>query len=416
MTTNLFSSLGVCKELCAACSNLGWNHPTLIQEQAIPAGLKKRDLVALASTGSGKTGAFAIPILQHLLKDPKVMRVLVMTPTRELAIQIRDQFTALGEKIFLKVVALVGGIEMQAQAGAIKNKPHVIVGTPGRIKDHLQNTKNFSLKNVKFVVLDEADRLLADEFDDGVKYILDNVPKERQNYLFSATMTADVTKLEKACLTDPVKISTDSRRSIPTTLSEEVALVPEKFKLSFLLTLLQRSVGRSSALIFCNMRDSVSEAAQVLDQCSIPCATLTGKMGQEERLDALNSFKSGFPKVLVATDVGSRGLDIPVVDWVINLDVPLKKNEYTHRVGRTARAGKSGKALTIVSQYEAVLFVQLETYLQRKVPIFDALLEQDYLENHKQVEEARQIAREKIRESNKRKQRKGSGPRKKYKK
>jgi ATP-dependent RNA helicase DDX47/RRP3 len=210
-----FESLGVDGPLCRAIKDLGWNKPTEIQRNSIPEALRGRDIIGLAETGSGKTGAFAIPILQALLKAPQRLFAVVLAPTRELAFQINEVFDALGAAIALHTVCLVGGIDMMTQAIALAKKPHVIVATPGRLVDHLQNTKGFSLRSLKYLVMDEADRMLSMDFEEEINKILAVIPRERRTFLFSATMTSKVAKLQKASLVNPVKVEVSNKFQTP---------------------------------------------------------------------------------------------------------------------------------------------------------------------------------------------------------
>ena len=226
-----FKSLGVTDVLCEACAGLKWSYPSKIQAETLPAALAGRDLIGLAETGSGKTGAFAIPILQALLDAPARLFALVLAPTRELAFQISEQFEALGASIGLKCAVVVGGVDMMTQAIALARAPHVIIGTPGRVVDHLQNTKGFSLKAIKYLVLDEADRMLSLDFEEAINTILAALPREgRRTYLFSATMTSKVAKLQRASLVDPVRVEVSEKYSTVSTLVQQYLFVPAKYK------------------------------------------------------------------------------------------------------------------------------------------------------------------------------------------
>ncbi|KAJ6995013.1 hypothetical protein NC653_017716 [Populus alba x Populus x berolinensis] len=230
-----FADLGICEPLVEACERLGWKNPTKIQVEAIPHALQGKDLIALAQTGSGKTAAFALPTLQALLQasvtSVPVFYACVLSPTRELAIQIAEQFEALGSDIGLRC-ALVGGVDMGLQTIALAKRPHIVVGTPGRLLDHLSNTKGFSLRTLKYLILDEADRLLNEEFEKSLDEILTVIPRDRKTYLFSATMTKKVRKLQRACLRNPVKIEVASKYSVVETLRQQLLFCPAKYKVS----------------------------------------------------------------------------------------------------------------------------------------------------------------------------------------
>jgi ATP-dependent RNA helicase DDX47/RRP3 len=215
MDTKSFKELGVVDVLCESIAGLGWSKPTEIQEMSLPEALLGRDIIGLAETGSGKTGAFAIPIIQSLLQNPQRLFAVILAPTRELAFQINEVFEALGSSMALRCVCIVGGVDMMTQAIALAKKPHIIVATPGRLVDHLQNTKGFSLRTLKFLVMDEADRMLSMDFEEEINQILEVIPKERNTYLFSATMTSKVAKLQKASLTNPVKVEVCNKFQTP---------------------------------------------------------------------------------------------------------------------------------------------------------------------------------------------------------
>ncbi|XP_056168826.1 DEAD-box ATP-dependent RNA helicase 10-like isoform X2 [Syzygium oleosum] len=336
-----FKELGICEQLLEACETLGWKNPTKIQVEAIPHALEGKDMIGLAQTGSGKTGAFALPILQALLDSPQAFFTCVLSPTRELAIQIAEQFEALGCGIGVRCAVLVGGVDMVQQAIALAKRPHIVVGTPGRLLDHLSNTKGFSLRMLKYLVLDEADRLLNEDFEKSIDEILNAIPRERRTYLFSATMTKKVKKLQRACLRNPVKIEAASKYSTVDTLKQQYRFVPAKYK--------------------------------------------------SKRLGALNKFKARECNILICTDVASRGLDIPAVDMVINYDIPSSSKDYIHRVGRTARAGRSGVAISLVNQYELEWYIQIEKLIGKKLPEFPAQ-EEEVLLLLERVTEAKRIS------------------------
>ncbi|XP_073448765.1 probable ATP-dependent RNA helicase DDX47 isoform X2 [Aquarana catesbeiana] len=349
-----FRELGITDVLCETCEQLGWKLPTKIQNEAIPVALQGRDIIGLAETGSGKTGAFALPILQTLLEGPQRLYALVLTPTRELAFQISEQFEALGSSIGIKCAAIVGGIDMMSQALTLAKKPHIIIATPGRLIDHLENTKGFNLRSIKYLVMDEADRILNMDFETEVDKILKVIPQDRKTFLFSATMTKKVQKLQRAALKDPVKCAVSSKYQTVEKLQQFYIFIPSKFK--------------------------------------------------NKRLGALNKFKAKSRSVLLATDVASRGLDIPHVDVVINFDIPTHSKDYIHRVGRTARAGRSGKAITFVTQYDVELFQRIEHIIGKKLPAFPTQEEEVMLLNER-VAEAQRFARVELREHGEKKKR-----------
>uniref|UniRef100_A0A915MYD0 RNA helicase n=1 Tax=Meloidogyne javanica TaxID=6303 RepID=A0A915MYD0_MELJA len=325
-----FKELGINEELCSACERIGWKKPMPIQQKVIPVALKGRDVIGLAETGSGKTAAFALPILQSLMSNPQRLFAVVLAPTRELAFQISDQFVALGATIGLQVSTIVGGIDMSTQTLSLSKRPHVIVATPGRLVDHLENTKGFDLRSVKYLVLDEADRILNMDFELELDKILKVIPNTRHTFLFSATMTHKVSKLERAHLKKPVRVELSTKYQTVSTLIQNMLFIPFK-------------------------------------QLSFGAIALHGQMSQPKRLGALNKFKKKDRPILVCTDVASRGLDIPHVDMVLNYDVPTHSKDYVHRVGRTARAGKSGISITIVTQYDVEIYQKVENSIGKRL-------------------------------------------------
>ncbi|VDL73900.1 unnamed protein product [Nippostrongylus brasiliensis] len=330
-TAKSFQELGVCESLCEACERLNWQAPTKIQIAALPHALSGRDVIGLAETGSGKTAAFALPILQSLLETPQKLFALVLTPTRELAFQIAQQFEALGAGIGLMVAVIVGGVDMTTQALALAKRPHVIVATPGRLVDHLENTKGFNLRALKYLVMDEADRILNMDFEVELDKILRVIPKDRRTYLFSATMTKKVAKLERASLKDPARVEVSTRYKTVDKLKQHYIFIPFKYKEAYLVYLLNELAG-NTAIIFCATCNGAMQIAMLLRQLGLQAVPLHGQMGQEKRLGALNKFKSKVKDILVCTDVASRGLDIPHVDLVINYDVPGQSKDYIHRI------------------------------------------------------------------------------------
>lgn len=400
-----FKDLGVCDQLIEACDNLGWKHPSKIQAEAIPHALEGKDLIGLAQTGSGKTGAFALPILQALLETPQAFFACVLSPTRELAIQIAEQFEALGSGIGVKCAVLVGGVDNVQQSIALGKRPHIVVATPGRLLDHLSNTKGFSLRTLKFLVLDEADRLLNEDFEKAIDELLSVIPRERNTYLYSATMTKKVRKLQRACLRNPVKIEAASKYSTVDSLKQQYLFVPAKHKNCYLVYILTEKSG-STSMVFTRTCDSTGLLAQMLRNLGLRAIPISGHMTQAKRLGALNKFKAGECNILVCTDVASRGLDIPSVDMVINYDIPSNSKDYIHRVGRTARAGRSGVAISIVSQYELEWYIQIEKLIGKKLPMFPAQ-EEEVLMLLERVTEAKRIADMKIKEAGGKKKRRG---------
>merc|ERR1712029_1029702 len=366
-----FQDLGLVDALCERCEFLGWKKPSKIQVEAIPVALEGNDVIGLAETGSGKTGAFALPVLQALLENPGRFFGLVLTPTRELAFQISEQFEALGESVGVKCAVLVGGMDMVSQAVMLGKNPHIIIATPGRLVDHLENTKGFKLNKLKYLVLDEADRILNMDFEKEVDKILSCLPKAgRRNMLFSATMTKKVAKLQRASLTNPVKVEVSSKYQTVDKLKQYYLFKPASDKEIYLVHLINEMAG-NSFIIFSSTCNATMKLALMLRSLGYGAVPLNGQMSQDKRSGMLKKFKQRNRNILIATDVASRGLDIPHVDVVINYDVPTHSKDYIHRVGRTARAGRAGKAVTFVSQYDLELYLRIEQLIGKKLPLYD---------------------------------------------
>ncbi|EFX75153.1 hypothetical protein DAPPUDRAFT_226459 [Daphnia pulex] len=380
-TKTTFVELGLRSELEEACNLLKWTEPTPIQREAIPLALQGRDVIGLAETGSGKTGAFTLPMLHSLLSNPQRLFGLILTPTRELAFQISEQIEALGSSIGVKCAVIVGGIDMISQSLMLAKKPHIVIATPGRLVDHLENTKGFNLKSLKYLEVDK---------------ILKSIPRERRTLLFSATMTSKVQKLQRASLVNPVRVQISSKYQTVDKLLQYYVFIPLKMKDVYLVHLLNEAAGHS-VMVFCSTCSSTLRTSLLLRALGISAVPLHGQMTQNKRLAALNKFKARNRGVLLATDVASRGLDIPHVDWVINYDIPTHSKDYIHRVGRTARAGRSGKAISFVTQYDVELYQRIEHLLGKQLPLY-GLEEGDVMSLQERVAEAQRVAKMDLRE------------------
>ncbi|KAH9581976.1 Helicase [Trypanosoma melophagium] len=356
-----FKSLGLCEELINACNEAGWHHPTRIQAATIPVLKEGRDIIGVAQTGSGKTGAYVLPLVNWLLTQSKVpyLSVLVMVPTRELAQQVTAQFIMLGSSVGLRVATLVGGSDMVDQACELSKRPHVVVGTPGRIKDHLSNTKGFQLVKLHALVLDEADKMLDMDYEKEIDAILEHLPHNRQTLLFSATLNTKIDRLQKASLNDPVLLEVHRKNTTVDTLKQYYIFAPFAQMLPYLHVYLTRETG-NHILVFCRSAALVHRITLTLRILGHQALPLMGRMDQTNRNIALTKFKEGKVRILVCTDVAQRGLDIPHTDVVVNFALPDRVEDYIHRVGRTARAGAQGKAVNIISQYDVVLLQKVE--------------------------------------------------------
>ncbi|KAJ5257169.1 hypothetical protein N7478_013273 [Penicillium angulare] len=349
-TPSTFKDLGLIEELCTACETLG----------------------GLAETGSGKSAAFSLPMLQGLMSKPQPFYGLVLAPTRELAYQLSAAIESLGSTIGVRVVTITGGMDMVPQSIALGKKPHFVVATPGRLLDHLENTRGFSLKQLKVLVMDEADRLLDMDFGPLLTKILNAIPSQRQTLLFSATMSNKVESLQRASLSNPLRVSVASNnRTTPTTLKQSFCLIPAKNKDIYLSYLCTEMTGKS-IIIFCRTVHGAQQLSYFLRALGFGAIPIHGQMSQSSRLGALGKFRGGSRSILVATDVAARGLDLPAVDMVINYDLPGDSKTYIHRVGRTARSGRAGLACSLVSQYDVEVWMRIEGSLGKKLPEHDA--------------------------------------------
>lgn len=352
-----FVSMNLSRPLLRALSSLGFNAPTPIQSRAVPLALLGRDILGSAVTGSGKTAAFMIPILERLQyrdrgKGGAACRVLVLCPTRELAVQCEQVGKALAERggLDVRFALLVGGLSLNAQAHALRTLPDILIATPGRLIDHLTNTPSFTLGALDILVIDEADRMLEAGFTDELEEIVRQCPRGRQTMLFSATMTDSVDELVKLSLDKPVRVFVDKERNTAAGLTQEFVRVrSEEMRSPALLTLCKRTV-HEKAIIFFRSKALAHQMRVVFGLCGLVAAELHGNLTQEQRLVALNDFKAGRVDYLLATDLASRGLDIKGVETVINYDMPGQLAQYVHRVGRTARAGRKGRSISLVGE------------------------------------------------------------------
>lgn len=297
----------------------------------------------------------------------------------------------LGSAIGVKCCVVVGGMDMVSQALQLGKKPHIIIATPGRLVDHLENLKGFNLKAIKYLVMDEADRILNMDFEVELDKILKVLPKERRTFLFSATMTKKVKKLQRASLKEPVKVEVSNKYQTVEQLQQYYIFIPVKYKDVYLVHILNELAG-NSFMIFCSTCNNTVKTALMLRALGLAAIPLHGQMSQNKRLAALNKFKAKNRSILISTDVASRGLDIPHVDVVLNFDIPTHSKDYIHRVGRTARAGRAGKAVTFVTQYDVELYQRIEHLLGKQLPLYKCE-EDEVMALQERVSEAQRTAK-----------------------
>jgi ATP-dependent RNA helicase RhlE len=368
-----FEELGLDKRIIDAIKSMGFENPTPIQQQAIPQLLKeKRDLVGLAQTGTGKTAAFAIPILQNLTKNPRPdgkrkIRSLILTPTRELAIQIEENIKEYGRNLDQRHAVIFGGVSQVKQVNQLKNGVDILVATPGRLLD-LQQQGCIDLRHLEIFVLDEADRMLDMGFIHDVKKIIKLIPSKRQTLFFSATMPKEIKTLASTILTNPKQVIVTPVSSTAETISQELYYVSTSEKKNLLLHVLDLQ-NVPSVLVFSRTKHGADRIVKILAKANITAAAIHGNKSQNQRQNALNGFKTNQLKVLVATDIAARGIDIDELALVINYDVPNIAETYVHRIGRTGRAGASGKAISFCDQEERAYIKDIQKLIGLQIPV-----------------------------------------------
>ena len=369
--TTQFDALGLAPPLLKAVLDTGYTTPTPIQAKAIPLALQGLDLMAGAQTGTGKTAAFALPILQKLLpfaststspaKHP--IRALVLTPTRELAIQVEQSIKVYAKHTPLKSLVVFGGVDIRTQTPHLKTGIEILVATPGRLLDHVEQ-KTLNLGQVQILVLDEADRMLDMGFMPDLKRILALLPKQRQNLMFSATFSNEIKKLADDFLTNPVLVEVARSNATNDNVMQQVYLLAQSDKQAFLTQLLLKD-DASQVIVFTKTKITASKLSRALQKEGIAADAIHGDKSQKERIEALDAFKAGKITVLVATDVAARGLDISDLPMVINYEIPSAPEDYVHRIGRTGRAGASGVAISFVSEDEAEYLANIEKLIKK---------------------------------------------------
>jgi ATP-dependent RNA helicase DDX49/DBP8 len=431
-----FQELGLIDWICQTCRVMGFKRPTPIQQACIPAILEGRNVMGCAETGSGKTAAFALPMLQHLSEDPYGIFGIILTPTRELAVQIQEQVIALGAPISVRTCLVIGGLGIIDQGIALSRRPHLIIATPGRLRHHLESADPPDISRARFLVLDEADRLLSVGFESELLSILNRMTHpRRQTLLFSATLTTSLEQLEDiASLNGTLRFDLTSDQKIPSTLSQQYLFIPSQVKLCYLVTILKKLYEKenendsddekrskkkkkkrfsdqgeggadslvangssspslqSSIIIFTSSCKRCQIMAEILLHFGIDCVALHSLLSQSRRAASLGKFKNQMTKILVATDIASRGLDIPQVNLVINLDIPKIPSDYVHRVGRTARAGRSGRALSLISPQEVSLIHGIEEFTNQKLLLSEEVTYDDVIPLLNPVAKALKVA------------------------
>ena len=361
-----FDELMLAPELMRAIADAGYTAPTPIQARAIPLILNGRDIMGLAQTGTGKTAAFTLPIVQRLLGGPRRTRALILTPTRELAVQVRETFARYASHSGLEIAVVYGGVPLGPQETALRAGVDVIVATPGRLLDHMER-QNVAFDDLEVLVLDEADRMLDMGFAPQLNRIVAEIPKYRQTLLFSATMAPEVEALARKYLRKPIVVQVGLRTQAASTVTHAVYPVPRDRKSELLVELL-RQKELDSVLVFTRTKHGADKVVRKLDSEGISSLAMHSEKSQGQRTDALDQFKKGTIRVLVATDIAQRGLDIAGISHVINYDVPAQAEDYVHRIGRTGRAAATGDAFTFMAADEISMVRLIERTLGQPIP------------------------------------------------
>lgn len=368
-----FKNLGIIDPILEAIEEEGYTHPTPIQEQSIPILLKGDDLLGVAQTGTGKTAAFSIPIIQHLSLDThqnkgkRKVKALVITPTRELAIQIGESFNNYGKYAKLKTTVIFGGVKQLAQTSTLRQGVDILVATPGRLLD-LMNQGYISLKDIEYFVLDEADRMLDMGFIHDIKKIIAQLPSKRQSLFFSATMPLSIVELSHKILGNPQKVTIKPKQTTAEKVDQAVYFVSKSDKPKLLLHLLETE-AKGSTLVFSRTKHGANKIVKVLSKAGVKADAIHGNKSQAARQRALGNFKEGKIQVLVATDIAARGIDIDELALVINYDLPNIPESYVHRIGRTGRAKASGIALSFCDVEERAYLRDIQKLIGQKVPV-----------------------------------------------
>jgi len=370
-----FEDLGLSPELLRALADAGYTQPTPIQAEAIPVVLAGRDVMAAAQTGTGKTASFTLPMLQTMLAHANTstsparhpVRALILAPTRELAAQVHENVQAYSKHVPLRSTVVYGGVNIDPQIAELRKGVEILVATPGRLLDHLQN-RSVNLSHVEFLVLDEADRMLDMGFMPDIRRILSHLPTKRRTLLFSATFPDEIKKLARDFLNNPQIIEVARQHTTAETVTQVAYRVANEQKRRVLVDIV-RSGGLGQVLVFTNTKIGANKLVRELERAGISATAIHSDKTQQARIQALDDFKADKVKVMVATDIAARGLDIDELPCVVNFDLPYNAEDYVHRIGRTGRAGASGKAISLVSPEEKRLLTDIEKFIKRELPL-----------------------------------------------
>lgn len=370
-----FEDLRLNDALLRNLKRLHFETPSEVQAKCIPEILDGRDVLGVANTGSGKTAAFALPILHLLTKDPYGVFALCLSPTRELAYQIAEQFTAFSAGMTLSCEVIIGGEDTIRQAACLISRPNIVIATPGRLMEHFMQSRDIvrCFSKIRFLILDEADRLLDCSFSSEMRYVLSKLPQKRQTLMLSATITKSVAALHCMVGEDAFYYEDTAAGKTASGCVQLYCFMPERLKDVYIVKLLRTLVALESsrAIVFCGTVQRCELLTQMLCTLDMQAASLHAAKRQKERIDTLNSFRGGLVQILVGTDVAARGLDLPAIDLVVNYDVPTDARQYVHRIGRTARFHATGKAVTMVTQYDVAKIKNIEQTIGKQLEHFD---------------------------------------------
>ncbi|MDA7716415.1 DEAD/DEAH box helicase [Flavobacteriaceae bacterium] len=365
-----FNELGLMPSLLKAVNEKGYTEPSPIQEKAIPLILKRKDVLASAQTGTGKTAGFTLPLLQILSKQPnsnhRKIKALILTPTRELAAQIYDNVVEYSKYLEIRSTVIFGGVNQKPQVSKIRNGIDILIATPGRLLD-LENQRLLSLRNIEILVLDEADRMLDMGFQRDINKIMNLLPSKRQNLLFSATFSKEIKRLAKGILNDPALVETSPQNTTVEAIVQYVYKVDKNKKSNLIIQLIKEGNWRQ-VLVFTRTKHGANNLCKKMIKADISAAAIHGNKSQSARTKALAGFKDGTIEILVATDIAARGLDIPLLPHVVNFELPNIPEDYVHRIGRTGRAGAKGEAISLVCVDEKQYLKDIEKLVNLKIP------------------------------------------------
>ncbi|MDO7906261.1 DEAD/DEAH box helicase [Paenibacillus sp. JX-17] len=366
MSAEHFTDYPLGEEILRALKGLGYETPTEVQSKVIPVALKNKDLVVKSQTGSGKTAAYGIPLCEQVDWNENKPQALILTPTRELALQVNEDIMNIGRFKRIKSTPLYGRHPFHMQKAELKQRTHMVVGTPGRVLDHIDRG-TLPLNRIAYLVIDEADEMLNMGFIEQVESIIQALPADRVTMLFSATFPDNVAELSRKYMDHPVEIEIQASGLTTATIEHALIQTAEKDKLGLLQKLLVVE-NPDSCIMFCRTQEHVDQLFRQLKDLGYPCDRIHGGMEQDERFEVMNAFRRGQFRYLIATDVAARGIDITNITHVINYDIPLEKESYVHRTGRTGRAGKSGRAITLITPRDQQRLAEIETYIGFSIP------------------------------------------------